>query len=132
MKQDSLKEEEKLKKELRLRLAMAGFLQETVTEMAVKRKTRYHPSFSSLASAVLFFLAVLKSKSHRVSQLVSLFYALLSLDVQIGHLQRTQVKLLLALGAFLYSVLHGSSCFVNHASVIEATLSYRSCPLNVL
>lgn len=39
--QDSLKEEEKLKKELRLRMAYAGFLQETVTAMAVKKKTRY-------------------------------------------------------------------------------------------
>lgn len=39
--QDNLKEEEKLKKELRLRMAYAGFLQETVTAMAVKRKTRY-------------------------------------------------------------------------------------------
>ncbi|CAM9092745.1 unnamed protein product [Laminaria digitata] len=38
--QDSLKEEEKLKKELRLRMAYAGFLQETVTAMAVKKKTR--------------------------------------------------------------------------------------------
>lgn len=39
--QDNLKEEEKLKKELRLRMAYAGFLQETVTAMAVKKKTRY-------------------------------------------------------------------------------------------
>ncbi|CAM9903390.1 unnamed protein product [Scytosiphon promiscuus] len=38
--QDNLKEEEKLKKELRLRMAYAGFLQETVTAMAVKKKTR--------------------------------------------------------------------------------------------
>ena len=36
-----MKEEEKLKKELRLRMAYAGFLQETVTAMAVKKKTRY-------------------------------------------------------------------------------------------
>ncbi|CAN0315929.1 unnamed protein product, partial [Ectocarpus sp. 12 AP-2014] len=39
--QDNLKEEEKLKKELRLRMAYAGFLQETVTAMAVKKKTRH-------------------------------------------------------------------------------------------
>lgn len=39
--QDNLKEEEKLKKQLRLRMAYAGFLQETVTAMAVKKKTRY-------------------------------------------------------------------------------------------
>lgn len=38
--QDNLKEEEKLKKELQLRLAYAGFLQETVTAMAVKKKSR--------------------------------------------------------------------------------------------
>ncbi|CAM9287906.1 unnamed protein product, partial [Hapterophycus canaliculatus] len=45
--QDNLKEEEKLKKELRLRMAYAGFLQETVTAMAVKKKTRHAQSIPS-------------------------------------------------------------------------------------
>lgn len=53
--QDSLKEEEKLKKELRLRMAYAGFLQETVTEMAVKKKTRCAPP-SMIRLVLLFFL----------------------------------------------------------------------------
>lgn len=43
--QDNLKEEEKLKKELQLRLAYAGFLQETVTAMAVKKKSRFVLSY---------------------------------------------------------------------------------------
>lgn len=48
--QDNLKEEEKLKKELRLRMAYAGFLLETITAMAVKGKSGYAHTVASLAT----------------------------------------------------------------------------------
>jgi hypothetical protein len=39
MQQDSLKKEEDMKRELKMRLALAGFLQDTLQEMARKKKT---------------------------------------------------------------------------------------------
>jgi len=51
--QDSLKKEENMKKELQARLAVAGFMQETLQEMAATRKNNAAGEVNSLASAAL-------------------------------------------------------------------------------
>eukprot|EP00596_Hydrurales_sp_CCMP1899_P008467 CAMPEP_0119039262 /NCGR_PEP_ID=MMETSP1177-20130426/8657_1 /TAXON_ID=2985 /ORGANISM="Ochromonas sp, Strain CCMP1899" /LENGTH=643 /DNA_ID=CAMNT_0007002923 /DNA_START=641 /DNA_END=2572 /DNA_ORIENTATION=+ len=55
--QDNLKKEDNMKKELQMRLAVAGFMQETLTEMASKKNIKGKDEDSSAAAEVVDFIA---------------------------------------------------------------------------
>eukprot|EP01038_Epipyxis_sp_PR26KG_P006148 gene6148-8475_t len=54
--QDSLKKEENMKKELQMRLAVAKFMQETLQEMAIKKKKEFNNTESSGAKELVDFI----------------------------------------------------------------------------